>query len=362
MLRGYDIFLIILFLSVEKCVSGFSHAKHFNPHNLPDRKTWFEGWYTRFTAENGNSVGVIVGQYGSLNGSKDLYNIESTKLVSLLIQNQNINQLRVVDVEPKSLDINRDGCPRSSKFACFNIRAFEEGRVSFEWNVLPNSSQFWNVELHEGNEVYALRAEASGLVPWSKRLNPEDISSSLIPLHWYVHTVNSPSKFSLVSSERFLNIGTSKSWAHEEKNWGNYFPRKWIWLQATDGASQIVLSGGELFKNVPSVHLLKLRVGNEIDLVWNQFTTFLIRLRYDSSSGSLTASAYRGIYFVQIRAYSNPDSFDFCSCPTMYGFRKYSIESYKSSISVKIYRGMILKRELTFYNAALEFGGDEFSV
>jgi hypothetical protein len=37
---------------------------------------------------------------------------------------------------------------------------------------------------------------------------------------------------------------SSTAWVHQEKNWGNSFPKSHIWIQARNGDRRICLAGG----------------------------------------------------------------------------------------------------------------------
>ncbi|EFN53194.1 hypothetical protein CHLNCDRAFT_137022 [Chlorella variabilis] len=181
--------------------------------------------------------------------------------------------------------------------------------------------------------------------PWSASgLGPEGfaaaVPAALTGLHWFVHSLATPMRFSLCQPGVPVVHGAAV--AHFEKNWGRSFPSAWIWAQGLI----------TLWDFHP----------------WNSIFTAQSSPCPSDTTLLLTASqplTRRGVE-VQIRA--RRSSFAEVECPTREGFRPFSEESFTAAATVRLFeyriggseRGGVQKQLLEafeFEGAALEFGG-----
>ena len=188
-----------------------------------------------------------------------------------------------------------------------------------------------------------------------------------LPQYWYVFSTASDAKFQLkLDNNEFSGNGI----AHMEKNWGEFFPKSWIWAQYADKETQIVLAGGDTGLALPSppVYMMFIRTkinDKFVSFRWSPFDMILpSRLKVDVNYCQNEVQVFTRVhnYNVHVQFKTQPSAFTEFLCPTPQGFRSYSVESFASNVSVHFTNIFGQRNSIYGSGAALEFGGDLIST
>lgn len=361
-------FVLVLFVAVSVT------ASQWDPHLPYSSSTFFEGWYTRLLSADGtSSFGVIFGKTSNPKTKTD-----PLAMVTLLYQNLTCAtcKLESYDVypEPSSIDITASGAP-VSKNPDF------KSAPSWEWRA-PEYGFYQTKKdttvMHFKAGPITFDAELGGTRPWTDTgdgYGPAGILDRLpTPLHWFVHSLASP-----VASYKWENAVTgqiikgSGGAAHQEKNWGDSFPSKWIWAEALDQKSGVALamSGGDLSFSIGPVlpielsHLIGYRSPGS-NLSWD-FTPVNSRLKKTiaACNGRFAFDVYHNVYprRLSVVMSAEPSSFDTCILgPGVGGFKPMSVESFVTRVEIWAYQhrpigtDKLLDHQVVI-NGGLEFGG-----
>lgn len=375
-------FLSFLTLTLFGCKSrDFGDADSapnslMNPHKLPEKGPWFEGWYMRITPVSGTdrSLGAIVGSY--LPENSDRISAEEAGLAgyaALLDGGPIGSKLTSYEVFPtdvrhylnRSEIVNRDPLP--SDKASYRWKSMTVGEFTSE-----------NIHLNLKDDVW-IKARWTDIVPWgTSGLGPEGIISLFraFPLHWFVYSLGSPVEFeaqlpdSIDPSKRKKVVG--RGFAHLEKNWGVSFPESYIWMQAQqiESGKTIALAGGRPF-NVAGLKPEAWLVGYRSEFYNNNFAPqnvgTVFSSQVDACEGKFTlTSAFLDRKLV-VEAQARRDSFGGISIPKKFGFEPDGSEqSFQTQIVSRLYEvapfGLgggteRLLEQTIFKTGALEFGG-----
>eukprot|EP00877_Chromochloris_zofingiensis_P002881 jgi/Chrzof1/12594/Cz07g00100.t1 len=251
------------------------------------------------------------------------------------------------------------------------------------------------------------------ILPWGYSLDssPEGWAAGLLKLHWYVYSMRTPVTYTLTmynssnsnnkggqtvprrSAAAHPSVGRSlqqakkdgsstwqgSGWAHLEKNWGDRFPRQWVWAQGTagqDARSSFVLAGGHLPMQSQwqgpvlfafSYHSNQLNITSD---AWHPAVP--ARFEPAACAGSLSLTLVSLRYTVVLDITAPRESFCDLPCPLPDGFQIYSEESFQGVAHIRITEttpwteatrgtgssGTSANRiSSVFHNVALEFGG-----
>lgn len=336
----------------------FHPSRGARPRHAAD--TWFEGWYTRITADNGHdSLGLVVGSFVRLNGRVGEEGAEG--YVAILKRNTNSGVLEVYEHFPKRFQVR--SARLKSRFAQCDAEA-----LAFEWEAKgigrANEKEI-SIQLPDGTSLTASLCDRQPWQPVTPWRGPEGLAErfQLLRCHWSVYSLASRAEFVLTTSEGSLK-GTG--FAHQETNWGEAFPKAYVWAQgcSPDGQIRFALAGGILpvGQTFHEGWLLGLRAPG---LHWDfrpqipgtSFTTHI-----NACKGQFSMTARSMLQTVEINVSADPSTFAPLAIPTHHGFARDTIQSFSAEATICAYRcgltGRTLVESLRLTNVAIEFGGD----
>ncbi len=340
-------YLILLSLVVNMgSTSAFAQdALPMQAHPFHSKGPWFEGWYTRVTDEQ-NQISFAVITTSAIHEGEDLLPVDNPGgYVAVIIR----------DHEDM---ISREDFP--ARTSIINIGA------DFQWRSAQASVSAHETVISVGDAQVALKIESR--IPWGGA-GPEGWLSNLpLPLHWYVYNMGGLASYRLRyrAADGTLREVKGRGRVHQEKNWGEVFPRSWIWLQAFDHEAALSIAGGDLEINgvVTHTYLVGYRTKNvsiDFNLGQGLLTSFTDRIQACARSFEMTAD--NGEYRLVLKATGS--DFAELSIPTNTGYeRNGAIESFKSRIQLQLFRasGFVLAPSYslietrTIKDAALELG------
>jgi hypothetical protein len=349
-----------------------------DPHKLPARGPWFEGWYVRITPVSGTdrSLGAIVGSY--LSPGEERASAEKRGLkgyAALLESGQVASPLRAFESFPentamflKSDDpVKRDPAPSTP--------------ASFRWvadGIGELNQSGLRLKVADGAQLKVDWADPP--LAWSSNgLGPEGLLSLFraFPLHWFVYSLGSRVQFeaNLPDPNAPGTMQTIKGtgFAHIEKNWGVSFPESYIWMQAhmPDQKRTIALAGGKPLKIAgiqPEAWLVGYRSERFRQDFAPQNVGTLFESKVDSCAGRFELRASYMNRRLVITAQAPRKTFGGISIPKESGFeRNGSEQSFQTQIAAQLFEvpplgigmsGEKLLEQTVFTGGALEFGGD----
>ncbi|MBM3383157.1 MAG: hypothetical protein FJY29_12060 [Betaproteobacteria bacterium] len=346
-----------------------------DPHRLPARGPWFEGWYVRITPVSGTdrSLGAIVGSYLPPGEDRSLSEKRGLRgYAALLESGQVAAPLRAFEAFPEKTNmflnaadpVKRDPAPSSP--------------ASFRW-VADNLGEMNQSGLDLSVGGAQLKVNWSEPVPWnSSGFGPQGLLSLFraFPLHWFVYSLASRVKFEAVLPdasipEKFERI-SGTGYAHIEKNWGVSFPESYIWMQAhyPEQKRTIALAGGKPLK-IAGVQPEAWLIGYRSERFKQDFTpqnvgTFF-ESKVDACAGRFELKASYLNRRLIITAQAPRKTFAGISIPKESGFeRDGSEQSFQTQIAVQLFevpplgvgiQGEKLLEQTVLMGGALEFGG-----
>lgn len=368
---GLALSLLLSGLFLKSCSSGLQSgsgdgpeqadiASIMNPHALPQRGPWFEGWYARFVPNDPreSSVGLIVASLlAPGESSKDalmsglpgfISILESQQDGPLLVYNQQIEKTLMLK---DGKHVERDPLPSAQADFVWEAPGF--GYLS------PTAI---DLSLSQGMRLRASiePVEASSFFELFGPEGPAVLIRAL-PLHWFIYTPSSKAQWSLTKGAESPKIVHGS--VHFEKNWGKAFPENYIWLQAMtpDGKTSIVSAGGEIAALGPAsleAFLLQIRSpqGNWLfspanGSVWTQRVVdscagrLVLRMRSPNASVEVVARAQRG-------------TFGDLLIPTGESLESHSEQSFASEITATVKTLDGRTQVFQWTGGALEFGGE----
>ncbi|MFZ9518864.1 MAG: hypothetical protein ACO3A4_00140 [Silvanigrellaceae bacterium] len=347
-----------------------------DPHRLPDRGPWFEGWYVRITPDSATqqSLGVIVGSYLPPGEARtDAESKGLTGYAAVLDGGSSGQPLRSFEVFPKNTKlflnhsdiVNRDPAPT--------------GKASFRWTA-EGVGEFSAdaVQLSLSNGVSA-RARWLEVTSWNASgLGPEGYISLFrsFPLHWFVHSLRSRVEFEASLPSRNgngLQRVSGTGFAHIEKNWGVSFPPAYVWMQAYDKVRNrgVAVAGGRPLQ-VGVIKPEAWLVGYRSPLVSIDFAPqnlgTVFESKVDACNGDFELSSAFLNRRLTISAVADRKTFGGIAIPKESGFEKNGSEqSFQTRITTKLFEvmpfspnrdGGRLLEESVFDGGALEFGSE----
>lgn len=332
----------------------------FEPYPVRRDGPWFEGWFTRITDPvAGRSVAVIVASYQK-KGAADFSSSWAAAIVSH--PNGSVHTEQVfpdqasVQITDRGQAVTRE-LPRRQP-AIFAVSS-SAGKLS-----INESRATLNFTFPSGLEIHA---SLSGRVPWDARCpdtcGPEGWASRLpaafLPTHYFVHTVASRAAYT-------LNGLRGAGFAHQEANYGGFFPGAWTWVQgvSADGGTQLVLAGGAFTIAGITARQFTLAYRSrrfQWDFRSIDLDRFSAAVDACASLLRLTAKTPFGGRHLELEVAAAHGTFsDPLYFPTPSGWSKDpgSVESYNATASIKLFdgQGNLLERS-DIFQTALEFGG-----
>ena len=336
-----------------------------DPHALPERGPWFEGWYARFSPADTEapSVGVVVGSIlapgasGALSATAGL-----PGFVSVLVSRGPDYPLQVLQARV-SKSYLRDGSGRP-----VNRDPLPSRRASFSW-VSDDSGLLSPTEIDlRGPEGWRLKANVSPptRVSWDSFLGPAGPASLLrfLPLQWYVYGQDLAATWQLETGHGEVIRSDSGGRAHFEKNWGRQFPAKYIWLQglAARGATNdsIVAAGGHLGLSGPAgleAYLVVINQGARRFVFSPVNGALFSRSEVDACRGSFRLKTKSVDGELTLTATAPRRSFGTILIPTGQDFEPKSEQSFDALLTADIRTPSGEQLRVTSRSSALEFGG-----
>ncbi|NQZ01268.1 MAG: hypothetical protein HRT45_11435 [Bdellovibrionales bacterium] len=345
----------------------YESSEHFSsimdPHPIPRKGLWFEGWYNRWVDKNtGLSLAIITTSYLS---KDEAFNSTDhmSGYIAMIIQRPGAEKPIVFEAFPEDTSMRSHG-------EVPNKRVDFREKTDFRWQ----SDSFGyltedEIHLEIPGEIEFSAKFSGDRVPWSRTSNnigPGGLSSFIgaIPLHWYVFSTAtvSPYELSLPATDEHY---TGTALVHQEKNWGQKFPKAWMWVQAiNDQDTTFVLAGGQADLGLTTTEAF-MGTFRDGDLVIN-FSPLNVR-RFekviDADSGFFSIRVETLNHVLKIESEAPTDTFSMLSIPTEQGYLPGAVESFLATTTVKAYRkrGLIFRSlepiaETIFHDSALEFG------
>lgn len=355
-----------------------AQASAMDPHRLPAKGPWFEGWYTRIESADGSeSFALIVGSYlpadGAYAPSQGLPGYVGLLHHRASTGGKPEGALEVTEMFPTDTHFTSAGGLIPIQDPTLKSPAH------FEWTAANKSVRITQNELFvkfPGGKKFA--ASLAEPLAWdSTGHGPEGFLTPvrLFPLHWFVYNLGSQARFSFDPGDD-PNAGPATSgvgFAHQEKNWGKAFPDAWVWSQGrtSDNQAQFALAGGEplnLGPFSPQAWLIGVRspaVG-AVDFRPHELGT-VFQTRMKPCSGTFSLVAKNAHHTLELDISARPESFAPIAIPSVTGFIQGGAqESFAAQAHARVFThsalgGLFGKEtlvdDLRFDHAALEFGG-----
>jgi hypothetical protein len=337
------------------------------PHALPMKGPWFEGWYARFTPASVDqpTIGVIVGSHlapGLLGASHERSGLPG--FVSVLISKGADEPLEVIDLrvpktfllDSKGRPVSRD--PRPSAVAEFAWTAEGVGRVTSTSIELRDPTNEWRF-------VATLKPPRLTLA-WDALLGPAGPATLLraLPLQWFVYGQSLEASWRFERRDGTVIVSESGGRAHFEKNWGKKFPERYVWLQGYDHRqdASIAAAGGAIafsqdIKQELDPYLVLVNHGGRRWVFAPTNGAVLGRNTVDSCDGSVRLRMTSLDGELELLARAPRKSFGTILIPTGSGFEPGSEQSFTAQIRATIRTRSGETIALDIPSAALEFGG-----
>jgi tocopherol cyclase len=319
---------------------------------------WFEGWYTRvIDADHGVSIATIttsaIGEGQTLGRSKSPPGYAA------------------IVIADGSFTKSFEAFPQATRIGNTVV---EKTGLDYFWNAEGlGSSSSVQTDLKIDDAHVKLNIESR--VSWSPIdhiAGPEGSLQGLpLPLHWFVHNTRGRASYSVdyLQNGRHRHI-SGVGLVHQEKNWGQVFPKSWVWMQGANDRASISLAGGDVEIGPITAH--SYFVGYRSEKVFADFnlgqgllTTF--KDKVDWCTRTVKMIAYSGQYKLEMKASAEPESFVSLSIPTAAGYQpRGAFESFHTRIQTRVYKinGFVLAPDYTllesesFDQGALEFGAN----
>lgn len=331
-------------------------------HHAPHLNSQFEGFYSKFDLESGAHIALIICSVPKAQTRPHMVSFTYyPKSGSPIFQREEFVgsiERNVTDKSTNAFELRIPGIGYMATHA--------NGTTSYRLNA-PD----WSLE-----------ADSDSVTTWRKDKNtPEGWLINLpLPLHWHVHSTNSPCSFTLsippLGDNHPFADRKGRGHIHQEKNWANSFPDAHMWVQAFNANEQkgVCLAGGKIMGQ--TAYLLGYR---SKDLVLDFMPPFSVScfnmpflspfmsvdINWEERSFSISVSDYVNKLELKARAPKESGWFGLSS-PFPDGHRaNFCRESFIATIDVKIYKsngwmpwhGWKQVKEERFENASLEFAG-----
>ncbi|KAL6703182.1 hypothetical protein ACN47E_010111 [Coniothyrium glycines] len=331
-------------------------------HHAPHHGSQFEGFYSKFDLASGAHIALIICSVPEAKTRPHMvsftyYPASGTSIFQREHFVDNIERV-IIDQSTNAFELRVPGIGY--------MRTEADGTTKYE--------------LEAGDGSWTLHAQSSTHTPWRHdKATPEGIFINLpFPLHWHVHSLCSPSTFtlSIPSLGSSLPEADRKNHAtiHQEKNWANSFPDAHMWVQAWDAANNkgICLAGGSILYN--TAYMLGYRSPDlDIDFIPPFSMSFLNLLspfmstKNDWSTRTFSISVSNYFYKLELKAQApkEPGWFGLAS-PFPDGHRpNFCRESFIATIEAQVYErhrwwpwsAWRQIRTERFEGASLEFAG-----
>jgi len=262
-----------------------------------------------------------------------------------------------------SVKITDRGQPITKDLPDKQVAVFEVASALGHLNVNDTTARL-NFTFPSGLRI---AANLSARVPWDsscpENCGPEGwaghLPSVLLPTHYFVQTVASKAEYT-------LNDVAGAGFAHQEANYGGFFPDAWTWVQgmSADGKTQLVLTGGAFTIAGVTIRQFILAYRSP-KFHWDFRNINLDRISATvdgcKSTVHLSAKTPLGHRHLELSVSASNDTFSeplYFPTPTGWSNSPGSVESYKATASIKLFESsgrLVEAAEIS--QTALEFGG-----
>ncbi|KAL0477203.1 SDX1 [Acrasis kona] len=365
-------------------VLSYSYCSEYDPHVFKKAGPWFEGWYTRITDHaNERSLAVINAMFLNKNTSTSGY-------LALMFHDNRGEAMEVWEAFPSELDVSLCDDREVTKNPdlktppCFRWNA--KGSTECEGSMIqtgPRSDYNFTVSLKSksaSNRGATITFTATEPTMWDDSgLGPEGIADKipLLGLYWFVYSLGSKTTYEFQSftvdsrgARQYDRKLKGSGIAHQEKNWGDAFPKAWIWAESVNANNTVhfALAGGP--KKIPFTPFEPVLwlVGYRSPKVgaWNFKPQNLLTTGFKP-----VIEPCKGVFNMTIESFTKrlavnivakPTTFKNCLFgPTEEGFQPMCLESFVAHLRVEAFVKeagswkLVDKQELPY--SALEFGG-----
>jgi hypothetical protein len=230
------------------------------------------------------------------------------------------------------------------------------------------SVQSFDLSLPEELQV---QVKLTDPLPWNSAEGFISEFGPLIPIHWHVMSLRSTAH--VVLMQKGFTILDTYGIAHMEKNWGDSFPKGWIWSQGSSATTNTTLAlAGGMTMGIEA-YLLGYRSPK---LSWDFRPPWTVRAGGISAGLVAERSWKYGAFNItvndvtrklEVAVVAPKGTFLTLTCPLKDGFvPEYAHESFQAKMTIRAYRRSFpwsswnLIEVTTIEHATLEFGGSYY--
>ncbi len=349
-----------------------AHSSLYDPHVPPQGNvSFFEGWYTRIIAADGNSSFSVL--FGLTHPSSGTGDTNPRALITIVHQDTSspATSMQAFTAFPaaSSVTITHRDVPVTTNPDFKEPPNFRWEAKEFGYQETRGSVTTINFTIHGAS----LHAETNSITPWTlgnSGLGPSGLLDMLpLPLHWFVLSLSSSvASYTFANGERKISGFGGR--AHMEKNWGGAFPDKWLWAEALGSdCVAFAFSGGDLelwgsALSMNTSHLAGYRNANK-HISWNfSPVNSLMNFAVDACSGDLSFNLRHKFLPRSIIVSASAPAASLRTClwsPAPRGFVPMSTETFLATIDITLLSHRFGRKEVVDHvvmrNSALEFGG-----
>jgi hypothetical protein len=329
-------------------------------HYAPHPSSQFEGFYSKFDLESGAHIALIICSKAKTRPHMVSFTYYPKSGKPIFQREEFVENIERIVTDPKT--------------NAFELRVPGMGYMAAH----ANGTTSYRLNAPE----WSFEADSDSVTQWRTDKNtPEGWMINLpLPLHWHVHSINSPCSFTLsippLGEDHPVADRKGRGHVHQEKNWANSFPDAHMWVQAFNASEQkgVCLAGGKIMGQ--TAYMLGYRSNDLVlDFVPPFSVSYLnmpflspfmsVDIDWENRSFSISVSDYVTKLELKAQAPKEPGWFGLAS-PFPDGHRpNFCRESFIATIDVTIYesegwlpwQGWRKVKEEKFENASLEFAG-----
>ena len=321
-------------------------------HNMGS-EPHFEGWYYRVTDPNTEDSWVIIVAYwlndsGETSAFIELIHAETGAVYKEVIEGVD---LAAIQDQAGTFDINFGGMRFSSEHIAGSFTTEDGAEVTV--NIAIDGCARWGAPDDDFNR-------------WTMGWVTEMPG---VPLRWHVNHLKAFATGTIETPDGQWIIDDFP--IHQEKNWGEAFPKKWMWFQANqfEGRDDVAFAAavGPVITHrfAPTGYMAGLRINDEF-FTWRTQDThslerawFWVNERTNEARWSLVGESHR--YRVDVEVWAPLEELIPIDIPTNDGLQPGAVEHLAARMEIRLYEknliGWSLMEEITTTAAAVEAGG-----
>lgn len=333
-------------------------------HEFKTKGPWFEGWYARVVdREKGISVAVIT--TSAISSGEKLPSEGPPGYIAIIISKADGTRTVSFEAFPKVTSIGNTAGNAASSSA---------GEKDFAWSAVNFGHASKNLTEVEIPNQAKIMIKSHSRVSWSDEpgeVGPEGNLAALpyLPLHWFVHNTGGEADYAVEYQENGEWVRLEgRGEIHHEKNWGETFPKSWMWVQAFNDNAYLALAGGDLKVGPLTAHSYMVGYRSKdyvIDFNIGQGPLTRFNDQIKSCDRKFQLDAINSEFKLVIEAEGDPESFADLAIPRKNGYEPNgAIETFTAKVKTRLYRAegfklaprYVLVEEQSFAQGALEFG------